>query len=84
MYGVRWTKSAREELASAWVDADSTQRAAITAAAVKIDEVLQSSAHEFGESRVNDRRIGFVPPLGFVFSVNDELRRVKVLHIWAI
>jgi hypothetical protein len=82
MHDVRWTKSALEELTSAWVEADSIERDAITAATTKIDEVLQSSPTDFGESRSGNRRIAFVPPLGLAFSVDEVKRSVKVLHVW--
>ncbi len=82
MYHVEWAKSARAELASTWVDADSTQREAITAATAKIDEVLTISPGEVGESRSGNRRIAFVPPLGVAFAVDDAKQRVKVLHVW--
>ena len=82
MYHVEWTKSARGELAAAWVEADSTQREAITAATAKIDEVLKTSPGEFGESRSGNRRIAFVPPLGLAFAVNEAKQSVKVLHVW--
>ena len=84
MHDVQWTKSALDELAAAWVDANSTEREAITAATVKIDEVLKTSSREFGESRSDSRRIGFVPPLGMAISVDEGRRRVKVLHVWLI
>jgi hypothetical protein len=82
MYVVAWTKSAKDELASAWVESESTLREAITAATARIDEVLQSSPCEFGESRADNRRIAFVPPLGLAFSVDEAKQRVKVLHVW--
>lgn len=84
MSDVRWTKSALEELATAWVEADSTSREAISAAAAKIDELLAASPQEFGESREGNRRIGFVPPLGVAFSVDTKGHVAKVLHVWTI
>jgi hypothetical protein len=84
MYQVEWTRSARAELATAWIEADATQREAITAATVQIDQALQSSPGEFGESRTGNRRIAFVPPLGLAFSVDEAHQRAKVLHVWLI
>ena len=84
MYHVNWSKSVREELASAWIESESTRREAITTAAAKIDEILQSAPSEFGESRTANRRIAFVPPLGLAFSVDEIRQRAKVLHVWPI
>jgi hypothetical protein len=84
MYLVEWTRSARAELATAWIEGDSTQREAITAATDQIDRAMQASPGEFGESRTGNRRIAFAPPLGLVFSVNEARQRAKVLHVWLI
>ena len=82
MHHVEWTKSARSELAAAWVDSDSTHREAITAATAKIDEVLKTSPGDFGESRSGNRRIAFMPPRGLAFAVDEAKQRAKVLHVW--
>jgi hypothetical protein len=82
MHIVRWAKSARDELAAMWVDADSTGREAITAAAAEIDGLLKNKPGEVGESRAANRRIAFVPPLGLTFDVIETNRGVKVLHVW--
>lgn len=84
MYQVSWTKSAQNELAGLWVESDSTVRASITTAAAEIDTLLSRSAGETGESRGDDRRIAFVPPLGMVFSVDEAQERAKVLHVWSM
>jgi hypothetical protein len=82
MYQVDWAKSARAELATAWVEAESTEREAITAATITIDKMLQSSPNDVGESRSGNRRIAFVPPLGLAFAVDEGQQRAKVLHVW--
>jgi hypothetical protein len=64
------------------VAGDSTARASITTAAAQIDILLSQSAGETGESRDEDRRVAFVPPLGFTFSVDNAQNRAKVLHVW--
>lgn len=84
MFQVEWTYSARAELATAWIESDSTQREAITVAAEQIDRLLQASPGEFGESQSGTRRIAFVPPLGLVVTVDDERQRAKILHVWLI
>jgi hypothetical protein len=82
MYHVGWKESAREELAAMWVDGDSTLREAITTAAAQVDVLLKNSPADVGESREPNRRIAFVPPIGFIFSVDEIKRRANVLHVW--
>jgi hypothetical protein len=84
MFIVRWKKSAQDELAHLWLQADSAQRQAITAASHTIDQLLKSQPHTRGESRSKGRRILFVPPLGLTFRINDQKATVFVLHVWSI
>lgn len=84
MYKVLWTESALGELATLWLEADSGLRQAITAAQAQIDHLLERAPEEVGESRPENRRVAFVPPLGVVFSVRELERLVKVLRIWTI
>jgi hypothetical protein len=83
MYRVVWRRSALDEMAALWIDADTTLRESITLAAAEIDSLLADSPNEVGESRPNNRRIAFVPPLGFLFQVNSETHRVIVIHVWS-
>ena len=48
MYHVEWLQTALNELAGAWVPADSTQRDAIRAASHAIDQRLQSDPENAG------------------------------------
>jgi hypothetical protein len=82
MYEVRWTKSALDELAEMWLVSDSSLRDAITAAAAQVDAMLAKFPGEAGESRSDNRRILFMPPLGVSFVVHEPDRRVIVLHVW--
>jgi hypothetical protein len=81
---VLWAESALDELTTLWLEADSTRRAAITAAQAQIDHLLENSPEDVGESRPGNRRVAFVPPLGVVFSVQETKHTAKVLRIWAI
>jgi len=81
---VLWTESALDELATLWLEADSVRRQAITAAQAQIDHLLENSPEDVGESRPNQRRVAFVPPLGVVFSVEESKEVAKVLRIWII
>jgi hypothetical protein len=81
---VLWAESALDELATLWLEADSTRRQAITAAQAQIDHLLENSPEDVGESRPGNRRVAFVPPLGVVFSVQASEKSAKVLRVWAI
>lgn len=84
MGNVHWTESALDELATLWLGADSVHRQAITAAQAQIDQLLERTPEEVGESRPGNRRVAFVPPLGVVFSVQESESSAKVLRIWTI
>jgi len=51
MFRVRWEETALNELASAWTQANSALRKAITAATNLIDPQLRKAHHQQGESR---------------------------------
>ena len=64
MFRVEWVQSAHDELTAIWVQADSTLRPAITAAANHIDLLLRADPFSDSESRPEGRRILFVAPFG--------------------
>lgn len=82
MFRVAWTQTALDELAQAWLKADSRQRAAINAAAEAADGLLREDPENHGESRAGGRRVMFVPPLGLVFLVEPRLSSVRIVHVW--
>ena len=84
MFQVLWLQTALDELAAAWLRADSALRQAITTATHAIDPLLQVAPNEQGESRANDQRILFQPPLGVTFEVHQEAGVVLVLHVWIV
>jgi hypothetical protein len=81
MFRVKWLQSALNDLAAAWVQTDSTERAAITAASNQIDKRLSGDPEEEGESRPKGRRITFVPPLAVTFRVEPDGRTVSVVKV---
>jgi hypothetical protein len=81
MCRVRWQKKARNELAQAWLQADSAERKAITAASHEIDQRLRKDPRNEGESRTKNRRIMFVQPLVVIFRVEKDGKTVSVLQI---
>jgi hypothetical protein len=50
----------------------------LAAAAREIDQQLIAAPKEFGESRYDSMRVGFVFPLGAQFEVMDDVRTVIV------
>jgi plasmid stabilization system protein ParE len=79
-YTVVWKPAAEQELASIWTNA--TDRQAVTAAAHRIDELLQRDPEQAGESRPSGIRILIVPPLAVRFKVDTQDRMVSVARVW--
>ena len=78
-FTVLWSPTAEAELARLWNTA--SDRAAVTAAANQIDELLRNSAEDQGESRAGAWRILFVDPLVVCFDVK---RLDQTVLVWAI
>ncbi len=81
-YTVVWKPVAEAELAAMWTQA--ADRAAVTAAANQIDELLKTKPHEQGESRIGAIRVMFIHPVDVFFNVDDEDRRVEVIRVWLV
>ena len=79
---VRWAETARNELADLWLRADSGGRRQISAAAHAVDRRLGTDAANEGESRRDDRRVCFEPPLGILFCIEQDRSAVHVLRVW--
>ena len=79
-YLVTWLPDAERELARLWMAAP--ERAAITAAANELDRRLAANGPEEGESREDDFRITFAPPLAVVFRAILGKPQVQVSHVW--
>jgi len=75
-YLVRWTRAAREQLAASWLA--HPDRAAVTAAAHRIDVLLARDPESQGEERPPNRRILFESPLVVIYRVDAANRRVIV------
>ena len=82
MFRVEWLDQAIDELAAIWMRADSDKREAVTEASNAIDRELQTDPFRESESRDDERRVLFVPPLGAFFRVDTQERIVWVGHIW--
>lgn len=60
------------------------ERQPLAAAAQEIDQKLIKDPKDFGESRYDTVRVGFVRPLGVEFDVMDDVRTVVVYNVWRI
>jgi plasmid stabilization system protein ParE len=78
-YTVVWTKSARDQLATIWLDAH--DRNAITAAANEIDVHFSRDASAKGVELHEGLRALFVPPLKAIFAVSEDDAVVEVLRV---
>jgi hypothetical protein len=81
-YIVHWKRTALDHLAELWLDAP--DRAQITAAVAEIDRLLAARPHDAGESRSDEVRIIFSPPIGVFFEIDERSRAVNVLRVWSI
>jgi hypothetical protein len=80
-YTVRWKRSALDQLAQLWLDAP--DRSQVTAAVAEIDRLLATRPYDESESRPDDIRILFSPPIGVFFEVKESTRIVYVLRVWS-
>jgi hypothetical protein len=79
-YTVVWSRSALNELADLWNNA--SDRQVVTDAANQIDLLLRSDPHTHSESRDENFRIIFVPPLAALFEISDADQMVTVRAVW--
>jgi hypothetical protein len=81
-YTVTWLPAAEDELAALWLN--TADRGAVTRAASAMERRLRKDPLHAGESRPQERRIAFLPPLGFLFRVVEDDRLVEVVHVWDV
>jgi hypothetical protein len=79
-YTVRWSGRAVYAVAQLWLDFPDL-RSEITQATATVDHLLQFNPAEQGESRNDDRRILFVPPLVVIFRESAATETVSVLDV---
>ena len=79
---VLWAPDAEEKLEKFLKSA--ADPGILAAAAREFDQHLITSPKEFGESRYDAMRIGFVFPIGVQFEVMDDVRTVIVHDVWRI
>lgn len=81
-YRVLWTPEAEEKLERLLKIA--SDPSGVAAAAREIDQHLTAAPNEFGESRYDAMRVGYVFPLGVQFEVMEDVRTVIVHDVWRI
>jgi hypothetical protein len=82
-YSVRWSRRALDALAEIWL-ANPAERNEINHAAESLDRLLGVNPASQGESRGDDHRIVFMPPLVIdviVHVENEVVRIVKIRHM---
>ncbi len=79
-FTVTWLDSPAAELFELWSDPE--LRGDVIAASRKISSDLELSPNEVGESRPDDVRIIFEPPLAAIYEVLLSKRQVNILRVW--
>jgi hypothetical protein len=77
---VVWTNIAQNRLATTWNNAP--DKAAVAAAADRIDVKLARDPYADSEERTAPSRVMFEPPLAVGYDVSDDDRLVTVWGVW--
>jgi hypothetical protein len=78
-FTVLWTAAAQQELAAVWLAA--ADREAVTTASYRIEVQIRANPLETGESRDENERIVFDPPLVVVYVVDEPNRTAWVTTV---
>ena len=81
MFRVEWRSIALNDLAQAWIEADSELRELIAQASQVVDRRLAQTPETAGESRSEGRRVMFVYPLTVQFRFEERLSLVTVIGV---
>jgi hypothetical protein len=81
MWNVEWDEFSLDELAAAWNSASSDERSRITKGADAVDKQLSKDPFAESESRADNQRVMFCPPLLVTYQVENDGRTVTVLHV---
>jgi hypothetical protein len=80
-YVVEWDQLPLDEVTVLWLAADTVGRKAITQACDTVDQQLSANPFANSESRYNNRRITFVPPLVVIYRIESDDRTVTVIDV---
>jgi hypothetical protein len=78
-YTVTWHPTMEQRLADLWMA--TSDRGAMTAATDEIDSTLAADPFRVGESRSENQRVWFVPPLVIIYEVSEDDRLVTVQDV---
>ncbi len=79
---VVWNPAAEADLAELWIAAP--DQIAVTQAANLMEHRLHRDPYTFSESREENSRVMFEPPLAISYDVSDDDRLVTVWAVWRI
>jgi hypothetical protein len=79
-YSVEWSGAALNSLAEIWMSLEPSARPQLNSTVADVDKLLQFSPSEQGESRDDERRVLFAPPLVITFRVLEKQRTVKIVY----
>jgi len=82
MYRVLWIQSALDDIATLWINADSSVRAEVNRAANYLDQVLRRDPFKVSESRDPGEWVCFSEPLGMLVEIDDSQKIVWILAVW--
>jgi ParE toxin of type II toxin-antitoxin system, parDE len=81
MFALIWLSTALDQLADAYVAANSEDRARMAAGIEALNARLRADPLSVGESRVGGFRVDFVPRLAILFHVSETDRIVRVVRL---
>ena len=82
MFAVVWANKALDELADIWVIATPELRDRIETSVQRLGRQLQDDPSALGESRANNRRVAFDPPIAIIYRIDTAGRAVVITHVW--
>lgn len=80
-YRILWSPDAEKSYETLLANANANERTVLAAAARAINQQLVDDPFQFGESRYEDVRIGFEPPLTVQYQVMTDVRTVIVFIV---
>ena len=80
MFRVEWLDAALDDLSAIWMEATPAERQSVTSACHELDQRLARNPLDESESRPNDLRIAFAPPLTVRIRVDTSHNLVVVLR----
>lgn len=81
IYRILWAPEVEEAFDNMLAKADLDERTVLAKASRVINQQLVNDPKHFGESRYEDVRVGFEPPLLVQFQIMEDVRTVIVFHI---